>query len=140
MKEIVVISGKGGTGKTSLVASLAALSETPVLADCDVDAAPCTWCWNHGLDTRKTFPAASLPGLFDKCSNCGKCFELCRFEAIIKDGSKQPAFSVDPIACEGCGVCSRFCPEKAIEFKLSINGQWFISIPVTDPWSMPGLV
>jgi MinD superfamily P-loop ATPase len=63
----------------------------------------------------------------DKCSNCGKCFELCRFEAIIKDDSKQPVFSVDPIACEGCGVCSRFCPEKAIEFKPSINGQWFIS-------------
>jgi MinD superfamily P-loop ATPase len=128
VKEIVVISGKGGTGKTSLVASLAALSETPVLADCDVDAADLHLVLEprsrHTEDFSGGKSARIIP---DKCSNCGKCFELCRFEAIIKDDSKQPVFSVDPIACEGCGVCSRFCPEKAIEFKPSINGQWFIS-------------
>ncbi len=128
MKEIVVISGKGGTGKTSLVASLAALSETPVMADCDVDAADLHLVLEPRIKHTEDFSGGKSARIIpDKCSNCGKCFELCRFAAIIKDDSKQPAFSVDPIACEGCGVCSRFCPEKAIEFKPSINGQWFIS-------------
>ncbi len=128
MKEIVVISGKGGTGKTSLVASLAALSETPVLADCDVDAADLHLVLEPRIKHREDFSGGKSAEIIpDRCSNCGKCFELCRFEAIIKDESKQPAFSVDPIGCEGCGVCSHFCPEEAIDFKPSINGQWFIS-------------
>ncbi len=128
MKEIVVISGKGGTGKTSLVASLAALSERPVLADCDVDAADLHLMMEPQIRHAEDFSGGKSARIIpDKCSKCGKCFELCRFEAIFKDDSKQPAFSVDPITCEGCGVCSRFCPEKAIDFKPSINGQWFIS-------------
>ena len=126
MKELVVISGKGGTGKTSLVASLAALAEKPVLADCDVDAADL-----HLLLIPKVKKAENFTGgkrariLPEKCSGCGKCFELCRFDAVIKDVNGR--YAVDSIACEGCGVCSHFCPEKAVEFKAAVNGKWFES-------------
>lgn len=128
MTEITVISGKGGTGKTSLVASLFCLAPSPVVADCDVDAADLHLVLDprikqvHDFSGGKT--AAIVP---DKCSSCGKCFELCRFGAVIKDESKNPFYIIDHIACEGCGVCSYFCPEKAITFESSVNGQWYIS-------------
>jgi len=128
VKEIVVISGKGGTGKTSLVASLAALAEQSVLADCDVDAADLHLVLDPRIKQTTDFSGGkSAKILTDKCTSCGKCFELCRFGAIVKDGNKMPVYAVDHIACEGCGVCSYFCPEQAIEFKPSVNGQWFIS-------------
>ena len=92
MKEIVVISGKGGTGKTSLVALWPPCPKHRYWRTAMWTRPTCTRFWNPGADTQKTFPAASLPDYSDKCSNCGKCFELCRFEAIIKDDSKQPVF------------------------------------------------
>jgi len=132
MRELVVISGKGGTGKTSLVASFAAMAEKAVLADCDVDAADLHLVLQPRILRRGTFSGGSrariMPG---HCVACGKCEELCRFDAVFYDGPGNgrvaKTFRVDPIACEGCGVCAWFCAENAIEFVPAENGQWFIS-------------
>ncbi|MDF9409822.1 MAG: Septum site-determining protein MinD [Pelotomaculum sp. PtaB.Bin013] len=128
MKEIVVISGKGGTGKTSVAASLVVLAERSVVADCDVDAADLHLVLDPRVIKTEDFTggksARIVPG---KCSSCGKCLEICWFNAVIKDERKKPAYIIDHIACEGCGVCSYFCPEKAIDFEPSVNGQWFVS-------------
>ncbi|NLX99974.1 MAG: 4Fe-4S dicluster domain-containing protein [Rhodopirellula sp.] len=132
MQELVVISGKGGTGKTSLVASLAALAERLVLADCDVDAADLHLVLSPEIERREQFSGGSRarirPG---HCSACGKCLELCRFGAVAFDGPGNgrvsKTYRIDAIACEGCGVCAYFCPEEAIEFGPVVNGQWFIS-------------
>ena len=132
MKELVVISGKGGTGKTSVVASCASLAEKAVIADCDVDAADLHLVLQPRVVHREDFTAGSKarikPG---HCTACGKCEELCRFDAIYFDGpgnGRVPkTFRVDTIACEGCGVCFDFCAENAIEFEPAVCGQWFIS-------------
>jgi MinD superfamily P-loop ATPase len=131
-KELVVISGKGGTGKTSIVASFAALAEKAVLADCDVDAADLHLVLEPKSIRRESFSggkrARIKPG---HCTACGKCEEICRFDAIYFDGPGNgrvgKTFRIDPIACEGCGVCAWFCAEKAIEFGPVVNGEWFIS-------------
>ncbi|BAF58766.1 MinD superfamily P-loop ATPase [Pelotomaculum thermopropionicum SI] len=126
--EIAVISGKGGTGKTSLVASFAALAARPVVADCDVDAADLHLVLKPQIKKMEDFTGGKKARIIpDRCSGCGMCFELCRFGAIIKNGSYRPAYAVDRISCEGCGVCSHFCPEKAIEFSPAVNGRWFVS-------------
>jgi len=131
-KELIVISGKGGTGKTSIVASFAALAQRAVVADCDVDAADLHLVLNPRIEKRGTFSGGSRarikPG---HCTACDICEELCRFDAIYYDGpgnGRVPkTFRVDPIACEGCGVCAHFCPEHAIDFAPVVNGQWFVS-------------
>ncbi len=125
MKQLVVISGKGGTGKTSLVASFASLAERAVLADCDVDAADLHLVVQSSLVARHDFRGgkrALIDG--DCCSNCGVCEDLCRFNAISSDAS---TISVDPIACEGCGVCAWFCSEGAIDLVNTIDGEWYLS-------------
>jgi MinD superfamily P-loop ATPase len=133
MRELVVISGKGGTGKTSLVASLAALARgRVVLADCDVDAADLHLVLEPRIERREPFvgggKARIKPG---HCTACGKCEELCRFDAISFDGpgnGRVPkTFRVDTLACEGCGVCAHFCDDDAIEFAPAVCGQWFVS-------------
>ncbi len=132
MKELVVISGKGGTGKTSIVASFACLAKQAVIVDCDVDAADLHLVLQPRIQRREDFTAGSkariMPG---HCTACGKCEELCRFDAIYFDGpgsGRVPkTFRVDSIACEGCGVCFDFCDDKAIEFEPAVCGQWFIS-------------
>jgi len=131
-RELVVISGKGGTGKTSVVASFAALADNAVVADCDVDAADLHLVLEPRIEKRETFSGGSRarikPG---HCIACDICEELCRFDAIHYDGpgnGRVPkTFQVDPIACEGCGVCAHFCPEDAIEFAPVVNGHWFVS-------------
>jgi len=132
MKELVVISGKGGTGKTSLVASFAALAEKVVLADCDVDAADLHLVLDPKIVRRENFSGGSRARInSDLCTACGKCEEICRFDAISFDGAgngnADKTYRVDPIACEGCGVCAWFCADKAIEFGPVVNGEWFIS-------------
>jgi MinD superfamily P-loop ATPase len=130
MKEIVVISGKGGTGKTSLVAALAALARDAVLADCDVDAAdlhlvvaPEPRSYAKFVSGRE---AVIRP---DDCIQCGACLAHCRFEAVRMDGDEagEAQFSIDPAACEGCGVCVRFCPVHAIDFPDRVCGEWYVS-------------
>ncbi len=132
MKELVVISGKGGTGKTSVVAALASLAPKPLLVDCDVDAADLHLILTPRIVRREEFTGGAKarikPG---HCTACGKCEELCRFDAVWFDGpgnGRVPkTFRIDPLTCEGCGVCVDYCAEKAIEFTPAVCGQWFIS-------------
>jgi len=132
LKELVVISGKGGTGKTSIVASFASLAKNKVLADCDVDAADLHLILKPKILKREKFSGGNKARIIsDSCTSCGKCLEVCRFGAISHDGIENTKAKktphVDAIACEGCGVCAYFCPENAIEFAPAINGEWFVS-------------
>jgi len=132
MKELVVISGKGGTGKTSIVAAFASLAKNAVLADCDVDAADLHLVLEPDVKQTSDFSGGKQASIVtENCIGCGKCKELCRFDAITFDGPAndlvEKTFMVDPVSCEGCKVCVEFCPVDAIEFNDSINGQWFIS-------------
>jgi MinD superfamily P-loop ATPase len=121
MREVVVLSGKGGTGKTSIVGSLAALAKSKVLADCDVDAADLHLLLKPTVKQENEFWSGQLAFIDEeKCTQCGLCQELCRFDAI-KD------YMVNPVACEGCGFCSHVCPEEAITMRENMSGHWFIS-------------
>jgi MinD superfamily P-loop ATPase len=121
MKEVVVLSGKGGTGKTSIVGSFAALAKSKILVDCDVDAADLHLLLQPARREKHEFWSGQTAFIAeDRCTQCGLCQELCRFKAI-KD------FRVDPISCEGCGFCSRICPTEAITMKENLAGHWFIS-------------
>jgi MinD superfamily P-loop ATPase len=127
VKELVIISGKGGTGKTSVTAAFARLAVDKVLADCDVDAADLHLVVSaaqgepHAFSARKR--AAIDPG---KCTLCGECLEHCRFDAIDLDPPR-----IDPFACEGCGLCSRLCSAGAIDFAPVVNGEWSLA---ETPW------
>lgn len=125
MKELVIISGKGGTGKTSITASLAVLAERPVICDCDVDAADLHLVLEPQIQEQHEFRCGHEAVIRqDDCIGCGICQDVCRFGAI---SNHVEMFSVDPIACEGCGVCVRFCPQEAIDFPERRCGQWFVS-------------
>ncbi|MBT3278522.1 MAG: 4Fe-4S binding protein [Phycisphaerales bacterium] len=132
MNEIVVISGKGGTGKTSLVASFAALSEDCIVADCDVDAADLHLILDP-VPTKQTDFSGGNRAAVDPaaCTACGVCKEYCQFDAITMDGPANDAVEktarIDPTACEGCGVCNWFCIGGAVKFAPAINGKWFVS-------------
>lgn len=130
MKELAVLSGKGGTGKTSLTAAFAALAENKVLADCDVDAADLHLLLNPEIRRREPFRAGGKAVIRQEaCAACGACLAWCRFEAVRMDGTGagEATFTVDPFSCEGCGVCVRFCPEKAIDFVKEPCGEWYVS-------------
>jgi MinD superfamily P-loop ATPase len=170
MKELVVISGKGGTGKTSLAASFAVLADRPVIADCDVDAADLHLVLSPRVKERHEFRSGHEAIIRqDDCTGCGKCLAHCRFGAVLTPavqdewrmsggtrlnrsdcaycerscesrtnaiigemreafGETRPAaYAIDPFACEGCGVCVRFCPEKAIDFPERLSGEWMVS-------------
>ncbi len=151
MKEIVIISGKGGTGKTSIVASFAALTGSTgsrlrqgfvgqarlgphaVLADCDVDAADLHLLLAPTIRRREEFRCGheAVTRQAD-CIGCGACLARCRFGAVIRsDGKEDPrkehAFTIDPTSCEGCGVCVWACPVKAIDFPERVAGEWYVS-------------
>ena len=119
MKSITILSGKGGTGKTILTASFAALAKSKVMADCDVDAADLHLILTPDIHREEVFKAAWI----DKkaCVKCGQCILSCRFDAISED------FVVDPISCEGCAFCANICPVEAIEMQPSMKGRWYIS-------------
>ena len=122
MKEVVVLSGKGGTGKTSIVASFAALAQNKVLTDCDVDAADLYLLLEPEVKEENEFWSGQVAFIDkEKCTECGLCQELCRFGAIKED------YLVDEISCEGCGLCSQVCPANAITMLESMAGHWFIS-------------
>ncbi len=143
MKELVIISGKGGTGKTSVTGSFAALAKKAVLADCDVDAADLHLLLKPDIQEEHDFYSGFEAIIrTDDCTACGLCEELCRFDAISQgrrnacgtyrrrpacsDPEKEP-FYIDPFACEGCGVCVQFCPANAIDFPEALCGKWFQS-------------
>jgi len=121
LREIVVLSGKGGTGKTTVLASFAALAENAVLCDCDVDAPNL-----HLLLAPQAEEAHEFYGLqvahidTEACNECGLCVDACRFEAIH-------GFRVDPLACEGCGLCARVCPLDAVSMRDTLAGHWYVS-------------
>ena len=122
MKELVVISGKGGTGKTSLMAAFASLAENKVLCDADVDAADLHLLMDPDIKESHDFQGGGIAIINpNNCTQCGLCRDLCRWNAISE------AFEVDPIECEGCGVCVDFCPEEAIDFPIKTCGEWYIS-------------
>ncbi len=122
MKELIVISGKGGTGKTSLMAAFASLAENKVLCDADVDAADLHLIMEPEVIRHTDFQSGNSAAINnDLCTECGLCREMCRFNAISAD------YIVNPIDCEGCGVCVHFCPEKAIDFPENTCGEWYIS-------------
>jgi len=132
MKEIVVISGKGGTGKTSIVAAFAALAGKKVLADCDVDAADLHLVLNPRIERREDFSGGKKAKIReDECIACDRCIEECRFDAIqypvLGNGKTADTPYIDPIFCEGCAVCVRVCPVEAISFEPVVNGEWYTS-------------
>lgn len=138
MKELIVISGKGGTGKTSIVASFAALAAKIVLADCDVDAADLHLVLNPHIDYREDFSGGKKASVLeDACVACDRCIDECRFDAIHypqnDDGGKAAVPHINQIHCEGCGVCYRVCPADAIAFEQAINGEWYISTTKYGP-------
>jgi len=115
------LSGKGGTGKTTIVASFAALAKNKVLADCDVDAADLHLLLQPTITKTEEFWSGKTAFIDKKfCTRCEICEQVCRFDAIKN-------LKVDPIFCEGCGFCFRVCPESTIRMKDNLAGHWFIS-------------
>jgi len=122
MKQIVIISGKGGTGKTVITGAFAALAKNKIMADCDVDAADLHLLLEPSINERHEFRSGKTAKIDKKfCKKCGKCINVCRFSAISED------FTVDPISCEGCAFCSFVCPEGAVKMEDNVSGEWFIS-------------
>ncbi|MFH1680263.1 MAG: ATP-binding protein [Candidatus Eisenbacteria bacterium] len=130
MKELVVVSGKGGTGKTSLTAAFAVLAGRSVIADCDVDAADLHLVLSPRIEERREFRSGRVAFVREEeCNGCGECLARCRFGAVRTNGRSgaEERVSIDPVSCEGCGVCVRFCPERAIDFPERLSGEWMIS-------------
>jgi MinD superfamily P-loop ATPase len=122
VKQITVISGKGGTGKTILTASFAALAKNACFVDCDVDAADLHLLLNPKVRERYVFKSGRTARIDRaRCTGCGECIDVCRFRAIAED------FDVDPISCEGCTICSIVCPSNAITMEDNLSGEWYVS-------------
>jgi len=126
MKQLVIISGKGGTGKTIISASIATLAQNKVIADCDVDAANLYLLLHPEIQETHQFTGGEKAHIdVEKCTQCGECLDICRFDAIVEKEDGETI--IDSISCEGCGVCSYICPVEAIEMEKRISGEWFVS-------------
>lgn len=122
MKKLLILSGKGGTGKTTVAAAFIRFSEARAFADCDVDAPNLHLVAGELGNPEKADFLGSEKAVIDpeKCIGCGKCEALCRFDAIkITDG----CYAADEFACEGCGVCERFCPQGAVTMQEDVAGE-----------------
>jgi MinD superfamily P-loop ATPase len=127
-KELVILSGKGGTGKTSVSASFAALSSQAVLVDCDVEASNLAMLLQSEPIAAEDFVGGRIPQKDESlCTACGLCRDLCRFDAIDEE------LEIDPFACEACGLCARVCPEDAIEMVPHVTGEIFLSATPHGP-------
>lgn len=128
MKQILIISGKGGTGKTVLAASIAALANNKVMADCDVDAADLHLLLKPRIKQRQVFKGMPKVVIDQaRCTGCEDCIRVCRYNAIIKNRDKESRINIDPISCEGCQVCTYICPVDAISIFDNTAGEWYIS-------------
>jgi len=133
MRQIVVISGKGGTGKTVITGAFAALAKNKVMADCDVDAADLHLLLAPDIKERHQFRSGKTAKIDKKlCKKCGKCITICRFDAIspvrdeVSNGVSED-YTIDTISCEGCAFCSFICPEGVIKMEENCSGEWYIS-------------
>ncbi|MBU1221954.1 ATP-binding protein [Myxococcota bacterium] len=132
MKELVIISGKGGTGKTSVTASLATLAENAVICDCDVDAPDLHLILKPEIIEKNEFISGNIAIINqDKCIRCGRCMELCTFGAISNKANGK--YVIDSSLCEGCMVCVKFCPANAIDFPERMCGHWMVSKTKSGP-------
>jgi len=121
IKQLAIVSGKGGTGKTTIAAAFASLAKNKVMVDCDVDAADLYLLLRPKVLAQEKYFGGRSPHVdLDKCTQCGLCAEVCRFHAIDNG-------VVDPVSCEGCGFCSHVCPEDAITMEEAFSGDWFVS-------------
>lgn len=126
MKEITILSGKGGAGKTSITAALATLSEHAVLCDNDVDAADLHLLLQPAIKEKKNFYGGWKASIaLEKCTGCGQCLDYCRFDAIHT--KTDGALYINPFQCEGCRLCGRICPAEAITSQRSKQNYWFVS-------------
>lgn len=126
MRQLVIISGKGGTGKTILSASFAVLAQNKVMADCDVDAANLYLLLHPEIQESHSFSAGKRAEISqDKCTKCGQCLDACRFSAIIE--GQDGDIAIDPLSCEGCAVCYHVCPAEAVIMEETVSGKWFVS-------------
>jgi MinD superfamily P-loop ATPase len=126
MKEITILSGKGGAGKTSIAAAIASLAENSVFCDNDVDAADLHLILHPEIKEEHEFNSGSKAVIDpDKCTACGLCIDHCRFDAIHLNQEGIP--EVNPFQCEGCRLCERICPVDAIQTIQFNNNKWFIS-------------
>ncbi len=129
-KELVVISGKGGTGKTSVTASFALLAQRAVMADCDVDAADLHLVLAPDVRDEHEFYGGRTARIEQSgCTSCGICQDVCRFDAVTvhsgPDG--RDIYEIDEVSCDGCGVCVWFCPTETIQFPENLSGHWYRS-------------
>ncbi len=124
MQQIAILSGKGGTGKTSIASALASYAGKAVFVDCDVDAADLYIIFQPQNYAFYNFEGGEIAQVDqDKCTNCNLCLDICRFDAISeKDGNIQ----INPYQCEGCRLCANICPVKAIEMKGNKDNKWFV--------------
>jgi MinD superfamily P-loop ATPase len=121
VKQLAIVSGKGGTGKTTIAAAFASLAKNKVVVDCDVDAADLHLLLRPSLLEQEKYYGGRSPHVdLDKCTQCGLCTEICRFNAIDNG-------VVDYVSCEGCGFCGHICPENAIMMEEAFSGDWFVS-------------
>ncbi|MFX1562325.1 MAG: ATP-binding protein [Promethearchaeota archaeon] len=137
MKELAIVSGKGGTGKTTITASLAVLATNHVVADCDVDAPNLHLLLNPKIESTEEFANARIASIDPElCTKCGACISACRFEAISE------AMDVNPLKCEGCGVCALVCPASAVQMNDRLSGYVYLSktsfCPMAHALLMPG--
>lgn len=136
MKQIVVLSGKGGTGKTTVTAALAHLaSQDPstraVLVDADVDAANLELLLDPQILETHEFIGGQVAAItLDLCTGCGLCADICRFDAVREDNG---LYTIDPMACEGCATCKTQCPTGAITMLPQVSGRWFYSFSRYGP-------
>ncbi len=141
MKELLVLSGKGGTGKTSITGSFATLCKNVMLVDCDVDASDLHLLLSPEIKERHDFVSGVTAEIVaDECTGCGTCVELCQYDAISL--AQEGHAMVDPLGCEGCAVCAHFCPEDAIGLEPNHCGFWYFSQtqygPMVHAELMPG--
>jgi MinD superfamily P-loop ATPase len=123
--EIVVLSGKGGTGKTSVTAAFAALAKDSIIVDCDVDAADLHLILSPSITHTENFPSGSKAVInILTCTECGICKNLCSFKAI---NTIENAYFIDEYACEGCGLCLAACPSDAIQMKEYKNNHIYFA-------------